>query len=145
MRVSRLRRITKENTLLDIVQEQIDSLAEAFDHNLLLRLIQQGGFVFFFDGYDEVANEQKSMVTEEIKSLVSKAPDNTYIITSRPEISLMTFGDFSVFTIQPLKDEEATALLRLFLEKLELVVQICSKLSVLGLKKNNIRKEMQLE
>ena len=26
-----------------------------------------------------------------------------------------------------------------------LVVQICSKLSVLGLKKNNIRKEMQLE
>ncbi len=107
-----LRRITKENTLLDIVQEQIDSLAEAFDHNLLLRLIQQGGFVFFFDGYDEVANEQKSMVTEEIKSLVSKAPDNTYIITSRPEISLMTFGDFSVFTIQPLKDEEATALLR---------------------------------
>ena len=28
-------------------------------------------------------------------------------------------------------------------KKLELVVQICSKLSVLGLKKNNIRKEMQ--
>ena len=30
-------------------------------------------------------------------------------------------------------------------KELELVVQICSKLSVLGLKKNNIRKEMQLE
>lgn len=30
-------------------------------------------------------------------------------------------------------------------KKIELVVQICSKLSVLGLKKNNIRKEMQLE
>ena len=28
-------------------------------------------------------------------------------------------------------------------KKLELVVQICSKLSVLGLKKNNIRREMQ--
>lgn len=107
-----LRRITKENTLLDIVQGQIDSLAEAFDRDLLLRLIQQGGFAFFFDGYDEVANEHKSMVTEEIKSLVSKAPDNTYIITSRPEISLMTFGDFSVFTIQPLTEGEATELLR---------------------------------
>ena len=107
-----LRRITKDNTLLDIVQGQIDSLAETFDHNLLLRLIQQGGFVFFFDGYDEVLNEQKSLVTEEIKSLVSKAPSNIYIITSRPEISLMTFGDFSVFTIQPLKENEATALLR---------------------------------
>lgn len=107
-----LRRISKENTLLDIVQGQIDSLAEAFDRDLLLRLIQQGGFVFFFDGYDEVANEHKSMVTEEIKSLVSKAPSNTYIITSRPEMSLMTFGDFLVFTIQPLKEEEATALLR---------------------------------
>lgn len=107
-----LRRISKENSLLDIVQGQIDSLAEAFDHNLLLRLIQQGGFVFFFDGYDEVANEQKSMVTEEIKSLVSKAPDNTYVITSRPELPLVTFGNFSVFTIQPLKEEEAIALLR---------------------------------
>ena len=29
-------------------------------------------------------------------------------------------------------------------KNLELVVQICSKLSVLGLKKNNNRKEMQL-
>lgn len=107
-----LRRIKQETTLLDIVYDQIDSLAEEFDHELLLNLIQQGGFVFFFDGYDEVANEQKSKVTEEVKSLVSKAPANTYIITSRPELSLMTFGDFSVFTIQPLAEKEAIDLLR---------------------------------
>lgn len=107
-----LRRITQGTTLLDIVYGQIDSLAETFDHQLLLRLIQQGGFVFFFDGYDEVANEQKAMVTEEIKSLVSKAPENKYIITSRPELSLQTFGDFSVFTIQQLTEKEATDLLR---------------------------------
>ena len=107
-----LRRIKQETTLLDIVYDQIDSLAEEFDHELLLKLIQQGGFVFFFDGYDEVSNEQKSKVTEDIKSLVSKAPANTYIITSRPELSLMTFGDFSVFTIQPLAEKEATDLLR---------------------------------
>ena len=68
--------------------------------------------MFFFDGYDEVAMEQKDTVTEEIKSLVSKAPANTYIITSRPELSLTTFGDFSVFTIQPLVVEEANELLR---------------------------------
>jgi len=107
-----LRRIEKENTLLDIVFGQIDSLAEAFDHQLLLKLIQQGGFAFFFDGYDEVTNEQKSVVAEEIKSLVSKAPNNTYIITSRPEIGLQTFGDFSVFNIQQLTEEEAAELLR---------------------------------
>lgn len=107
-----LRRIEKGSTLLDIVYGQIDSLSEAFDHQLLLRLIQQGGFAFFFDGYDEVANEQKSTVTEDIKSLVSKAPNNTYIITSRPEVGLKTFGDFSVFTIQQLKEEEVADLLR---------------------------------
>lgn len=107
-----LRRIEKGNTLLDIVYGQIDSLAEAFDHQLLLKLIQQGGFAFFFDGYDEVTNEQKSVVAEEIKSLVSKAPNNTYIITSRPEIGLQTFGDFSVFNIQQLTEEEAAELLR---------------------------------
>lgn len=107
-----LRRVKQGKTLLDIVYDQIDSLAEEFDHELLLNLIQQGGFVFFFDGYDEVANEQKGTVTEEIKSLVSKAPANTYIITSRPELSLMTFGDFSVFTIQPLTEGEATELLK---------------------------------
>lgn len=106
------RRITKETTLLDIVYGQIDSLAEAFDHELLLKLIEQGGFVFFFDGYDEVANEQKSIVTEEIKSPVSKAPVNTYIITSRPELSPTTFGEFSVFSIQPLTEGEAIAVLK---------------------------------
>lgn len=127
-----LRRITKDTTLLDIVYGQIDSLAEAFDRELLLKLIQQGGFVFFFDGYDEVANDQKSKVTEDIKSLVSKAPANTYIITSRPELSLMTFGDFSVFTIQPLTEGEATELLRKYDNNGEVSTILVEKLNTIS-------------
>jgi len=127
-----LRRITKETSLLDIVYGQIDSLAEEFDHELLLKLIEQGGFVFFFDGYDEVANEQKGTVTEEIKSLVSKAPANTYVLASRPELSLMTFGDFSVFTIQPLTEGEATELLRKYDNNGELSTTLVEKLNTIS-------------
>lgn len=127
-----LRRVKQGKTLLDIVYDQIDSLAEEFDHELLLKLIQQGGFVFFFDGYDEVANEQKGTVTEEIKSLVSKAPANTYIITSRPELSLMTFGDFSVFTIQPLSEGEATELLRKYDDNGEMSTILVEKLNTIS-------------
>lgn len=107
-----LNRLNKDRTILDEIQENLDSLSEIFDRDLLLRLIQTGGFIFFLDGYDEISTSDRTEVTLDIQNFISKAgTNNYYIMTSRPESSLTSFGDFQSFSIMPLTKEEAYSLL----------------------------------
>lgn len=107
-----MRRLTKERPILVEIQEQISSLSKKFDTALLLEFIQIGGFIFFLDGYDEIALDERSAVTTNIQDFISKAGKNTFILTSRPEQALTSFGDFQVFRINPLAKKEAYELLR---------------------------------
>lgn len=107
-----LRRLSKGKTIIQEIHEQLNSFEKEFDNNLLLEFIKDGGFVFFFDGYDEISLQERQIVTYNIQSFVSKAPKNKYIITSRPENALSCFGEFQEFKIEPLKKKEAFELLR---------------------------------
>ena len=107
-----LNRLNKDHLILSEIQEELNSLSEEFDSDLLLNFIQTGGFIFFFDGYDEISIADKIEVTKDIQSFISKAgTSNYYILTSRPEDSLASFGDFRSFKIQPLSKEDAFKLL----------------------------------
>lgn len=108
-----LNKLNKENTILDEIQEALSSLSKQFDNDLLLKFIQTGGFIFFLDGFDEISISDKSEVTNDIQKFISKAgTNNYYILTSRSESSLSSFGDFQSFTIQPLAKEESFELLK---------------------------------
>lgn len=107
-----MRRLAKDRSILQDIQEQINSLSKDFDHALLLRLIQTGGFVFFLDGYDEIPLGERSVVTTELQDFISKASNNIFIMTSRPEQALACFGDFQRFSINSLTKKEAYELLR---------------------------------
>lgn len=107
-----MRRLTKDRTILHEIQEQINSLSKEFKPKLLLEFIQTGGFVFFLDGYDEISLEERSFVTTNVQDFISKANNNIFFLTSRPEQALTSFGDFQVFTINSLVKKEAYELLR---------------------------------
>ena len=107
-----LRRLSKTHLLLDEIREQLGSLTKEFDDNLMRAFFQEGGFVFFFDGFDEISGDDRSVVIDDLKRFVEKAPDNYYIMTSRPELALTGFGDFKSMAIRPLEKEEAYCLLR---------------------------------
>lgn len=107
-----LNRLNKDRTILKEIQEGLSSLSEEFDIELLLKLVQKGGFIFFLDGYDEISIADRDKVTQDIKDFISKASTGNYfILTSRPEGNLSSFGDFQSFTIQPLTKDEAYELL----------------------------------
>lgn len=107
-----LNRLSKDHNLLAEIQTELNSLSDEFDNELLLKLIQTGGFIFFLDGYDEVSIVDRNEVTKDIQTFISKAgTSNYYFLTSRPEDSLTSFGSFQSFKIQPLKKEEAFELL----------------------------------
>ncbi len=80
-----LRRLSKDKTIIAEIQEQLNSLEKNFNNNLLTELLAEGGFVLFLDGYDEIPLSDREVVTADIQSFISKANNNTFILTSRPE------------------------------------------------------------
>lgn len=107
-----LRRLSREIPILEAIFNQINGLGKPFDSQLLLEFIQTGGFIFILDGYDEISLSERAFVTANVQELVSKAHMNSFILTSRPENALASFGDFKSFKIKPLDREEAYDLIR---------------------------------
>lgn len=107
-----MRRLKNGRPILLEIQEQINSLSKEFNPKLLLEFIQTGGFVFFLDGYDEISLEERSVVTANVQDFISKASNNIFFLTSRPEQALTSFGDFQDFKINSLVKKEAYELLR---------------------------------
>lgn len=107
-----LRRLNENNDILNEVAIQLGGLNDGFNKEILETLFVDGEFIFFFDGYDEISSSNKAFVTRNIQNFVAKAPDNKYILTSRPEEELACFGEFQEFRIRELKKVESYDLLR---------------------------------
>lgn len=107
-----LRRLNKTKTLLNEIQEQLNSINKDFDSQLLLELIAEGGFIIILDGYDEISLTDRELVTADLQDFILKASNNEFFITSRPEKALLSFGNFQEFRINPLNKKEAYELLR---------------------------------
>ena len=107
-----LRRLSEKRSIVDLLLTELSSISAEFDRDLLYELIRKGNFIFFFDGYDEIASNDREAVTSELQSFIEKAAENRYVLTSRPEAGLAAFSDFQQFSIQPLVKDEAFDLLR---------------------------------
>lgn len=107
-----LRRLSKDKPILAEIQDQINAINKDFNSSLLLELLANGEFIIILDGYDEISLTEKINVTADIQNFISKTYKNNFIITSRPEQGLSSFGDFKEFRIEPLLKNEAFKLLR---------------------------------
>lgn len=110
--VIELRKLEKNQSILEYIQTQINS----FDKNIrieeIVDILKKGDFVIFFDGYDEIANENKSDVLDAIQEFASKASNTKIVITSREEDDLNSLGEYKCVNIKPLTEEEAYELIK---------------------------------
>jgi hypothetical protein len=123
-----LRKLKSGQSVVSYIYDELNPIDDEFDKDFILRLIKDGGFIFFFDGYDEIPFNQREKVTNDLQDFISKAGNNQFILTSRPDSSLASFTDFQMFNIQPLKREEAFTLLRKYDNGGELSSEIISRL-----------------
>lgn len=108
-----LNRLKKYHNILQAIKNELRFLSKEFRSASIIERIKKGGFVFFMDGYDEISLDNREYVTDNIKKFIRLAGlNNYYIMSSRPEEGLSSFGDFQSFKIQPLTKEEAYELLR---------------------------------
>lgn len=107
-----LRKLNKSNTILNEIYNQIDPIEKKFDRELILQFLKLGCFTILFDGFDEILSEERENVIIDLKDFISKANNNWFVLTSRPDSSLSTFGDFQMFRIRPLTENESFNLIK---------------------------------
>ncbi|MCG4904063.1 NACHT domain-containing protein [Enterocloster bolteae] len=107
-----LRKADKSIELLDYILEQFELLDKKIEKKDFVKMLKRGDFIIFFDGYDEITNENRGGVLDNIQNFIKKAGKNKYVLTSRDENDLNCFGDFQRFSIKPLSVEEAFSLIR---------------------------------
>lgn len=105
-----LRRL-KSNILEEVCKKllpfEIDKKKE-----FIISLLQRGDFIFYFDGYDEIPLNEKQQVNGYLIDFINLFDNNIYLLTSRPEPSLASFGNFQEFNIKPLIIDESYELIR---------------------------------
>lgn len=107
-----LRRLSKDHLLIDEIISQISPINQVVNKQILLNLINDGNFIFFLDGYDEIRTTDKSDVTKDISLFISKASkNNQFIATSRPDNIEGAFNSFRTFNIKKLHVNESYKLI----------------------------------
>ena len=124
-----LRQMNAEKSVLDMIFEALNALHKEMHRDFVLALINRGNFVFFFDGYDEIPFSDRKEATLALQDFVSKAGENLFILTSRPDPALSSFASFHSYSIQPLETEEAFTLLRKYGQNNELSEQLIDELN----------------
>jgi hypothetical protein len=130
-----LRKLKAAESIIQYICNELNPLDDEFDKDFILQLIRQGDFVFFLDGYDEIPFGDRDAVTGHLLDFISKARNNLFMLSSRPDSSLASFQNFEEFRIQPLQTKEAFRLLKRYDKGGELSSEIISKLKS-GLLKN---------
>ena len=110
--VVELRRLEQKQTILEYIQKQINSYDKNIEISEIVEILKKGDFVIFFDGYDEIANENKADVLEEIQEFTNKSSNTNVVITSREEDDLNSLGEFKYVNIKSLTKEEAYKLIK---------------------------------
>lgn len=106
-----LRRLGKEQRIISYITEEMKLLENNFTEADINDIIKRGDFIFFFDGYDEIGEDKKTVVTENIRKFMIEADNNCFVLTSRDDDLLGCFTGFEKYHIKPLSKTEAYMLI----------------------------------
>ena len=108
-----LRRLSRSNDLLSEILHRCDPLVGTSSDEFL-KMLDEGAFVFLLDGYDEIALDEREIVTSYLTSFITRAHKNLFFLTSRPDTALGSFPNFQEFSIRGLNTKEAYELIRTY-------------------------------
>lgn len=75
-------------------------------NNIFVKLLMEGSFIFFFDGFDEITPNKQYPILYQIKELSDLYPQNKYVVSSREIGCLYTLGTFHNYKIAPLSIQD---------------------------------------
>ena len=106
-----LRNLNDGGTIMEELLRSLQEIDNEFEDYLLRYLLDKGIFVIFLDGFDEVNNERRGDVARDIKRFVDQARKNLFVMTSRNDDVVMSFGAFHGFMIRDFTIDQACDLI----------------------------------
>jgi len=82
---------------------------DVFDYSL-----EQGGYVFLFDGFDEVKEDDADDVLDALQKFSAKYFNNAFIISSRERLRLRSLSSFQIIHTKELSESKAIELAKKF-------------------------------
>jgi NACHT domain len=107
-----LRRLQQNSTLLSQLLTEFTSLGLDLDEELFRFLADCGRLVLFLDGFDEVKEEYRASIINELESLAKRHEKLRIVISARPESAIQSSPLFRVFQIAPLQGPEYVDVIR---------------------------------
>lgn len=123
-----LRKLDDNTSIVEYIVKQMNGIDYRFKIEEITRLISNGDFIFFLDGYDEIKQEFLSKITDNLQEFILRANRNIFFMASREETSLTTFGDFQRFDIKSLTQDEAYSLIKKYDSYGEISEELIEKL-----------------
>ena len=102
-----LRRVMESSKgLTEYIEKFIFDSDIAKSEKILSRILKQGKFIFLFDGYDELIQENKNMMTTYIELFIDRYSTNLFVLTSRPGANVELLPRFVNYHMSKFTDND---------------------------------------
>ncbi len=76
------------------------------NNKIIERIIANGDFIFLLDGYDEIYNENKGQLINQLNEFIDNNSKNYFLITSRPGANIETLPRFENYYVNNLSEKQ---------------------------------------
>jgi predicted NACHT family NTPase/transcriptional regulator with XRE-family HTH domain len=108
--------INSLNYVLDLIKSQIlnyglsNGLSSEFaDAKILEQLLQEGRFLLFWDGLDEIPEIHRAAIAQQIQNFSDRYPQNRVVVATRNPVYGHLLESFQVLEMAPFKDAQISA------------------------------------
>lgn len=123
------------STLRSFIDESLQRFKLDLTSEYIDTALENGQFLFLFDGFDEVVIQKKADVATQISNMSDQYNKNWYIVSSRPDREFSGWQNFTELSVEPLTLKKAC----LLVEKLQFDSEIKVKF-ITDLKENLYQK-----
>lgn len=101
----------KNHTLIELINVALRDFELDVDESYLLRGLEEGHFIIFLDGLDEVKNSLRSDLIRDIEDFSEQYDKCSYVLSTRPDDKISEFERFTFFHTLPLTLEQSVSLI----------------------------------
>jgi hypothetical protein len=98
-------------TLEDCIFNEIKNVNSSESRELFQVALEEGLFIIYLDGFDEIHPEESSKALIYIKIFSDRYTSTSVLITTRPKTGVETLQKFTIFHVQPLSKGQALKLI----------------------------------
>lgn len=94
-----------DRSISDYIKETASMNKLSVNSEILERLLEEGRFVFFLDGYDELESKTKKKAIKNLNEFIDIYNDNSFLLTTRPFSNIEQLSLFHNFEMKDLDME----------------------------------------